>query len=74
MRVSIIETRGIVWQGISAKAILPTPEGPMCVLDFHQPFLSRLAKGNIRLPEMETAIKEGVALMNNNELKVFVEF
>ncbi len=74
MKVSIIETRGIVWEGLARRAVLPAREGQICVLDKHQPFLARLKEGVIRLPEMETQIKDGIAAMNSNELKVFVEF
>ena len=74
MKVSIIETRGIFWEGMAKRAILPAKDGQMCVLDNHQPFLARLKEGVVHLPEMETQIKEGIALMNANELKVFVEF
>ena len=74
MKVSIIETRGVIWEGMAKRAILPAKEGQICVLDNHQPFLARLKEGVIRLPEMETQIKDGIAVMNANELKVFVEF
>ncbi|HLD40671.1 MAG TPA: hypothetical protein VJA84_00670 [Candidatus Omnitrophota bacterium] len=74
MSVSIIETRGVIWEGMAKRVVLPAKEGQICVLDNHQPFLARLKEGVIRLPEMETTVKDGVAVMNANELKVFVEF
>ena len=74
MKVSIIETRGVIWEGMAKRAILPAKDGQICVLDNHQPFLVCLKEGAVRLPEMETQIKDGIALMNANELKVFVEF
>jgi len=74
MKVSIIETRGVIWEGRPKRVVLPAKEGQICVLDNHQPFMARLKEGVIRLPEMETQIKDGIAAMNSNELKVFVEF
>lgn len=80
MRVSILDPKGVVWQGLSKEVVLPAEEGEMCVLDFHQPFLVKLKKDIIRLLEFGTQkstqripIKNGIAFMAGNELKVFVE-
>lgn len=60
---------------------MPTEEGDICVLDFHQPFLVRLTKGDIRLgvmsreplPVNKISIRDGVARMSGNELIMLVE-
>lgn len=73
MRVSIQEPKGIIWEGNAKKVTLPTEDGEVCILDFHQSFLMRLKKGVIRLPEKKTTIKDGMAFMKSNALKIFVE-
>lgn len=73
MQVRILEPKGIIWQGMTKKVILPTPEGEISVLDFHQPFFIKLKKGYIRLAENRTLIKDGLAFMESNELRIFVE-
>jgi len=73
MRVSVLEPKGTIWEGNAKEIILPTEDGEVCILDFHQSFLMRLKKGIIRLPDRRTAIKDGVAFMRSNALKIFVE-
>ena len=81
MRVSILGPKETIWQGGVRDLILPTEEGDICVLDFHQPFLVRLTKGDIRLEVMsrkplavnKIPIKDGVARMYGNELIILVE-
>lgn len=48
MQVNILEPKGIIWKGRAKEVILPVEDGEVCVLDFHQPFLIRLRKGDIR--------------------------
>ncbi|MBU0709701.1 MAG: hypothetical protein KJ793_03205 [Candidatus Omnitrophica bacterium] len=73
MQISILEAKGTIWEGNAKEAILPTSEGEMCVLDFHQPFLVKLKKGELHFPGKKIAIKYGIAFMKGNSLKVFVE-
>jgi F0F1-type ATP synthase epsilon subunit len=83
MRVSIIEPKGIIWESNIKEAILPTQEGDLCILDFHQPFLARLKSGIIRFSQEAKRktvgsvnrfpIKDGLASMKGNELKIFAE-
>lgn len=73
MQVRILEPKGIIWQGSAKEVILPAYDGEVCVLDFHQPFVMRLRKGDIRSIHGKTPIKDGIAFMRSNELKVFVE-
>jgi F0F1-type ATP synthase epsilon subunit len=48
MQVNILEPKGIIWKGRSKEVILPVEDGEVCILDFHQPFLIRLRKGDVR--------------------------
>ncbi len=48
MQVNILEPKGIIWKGRVKEVILPVEDGEVCVLDFHQPFLIRLRKGDVR--------------------------
>ncbi|MFH1413941.1 MAG: hypothetical protein ABIG56_03765 [Candidatus Omnitrophota bacterium] len=75
MQVSILKTRKLIWEGNVKSVSLPTPEGEMCVLDFHQAFLVRLKNGEIRLskPNFHTSIKDGIAFMQSNTLKILIE-
>jgi len=73
MQVIILEPKGIIWQGTSKEVTLPTEDGEIAVLDFHQPFLIKLKNGLVKSAEKNTLIKGGVAFMQSNELKVFVE-
>ncbi len=73
MQVNILEPKGIIWKGRAKEVILPVEDGEVCVLDFHQPFLIRLRKGDIRLPGQSTSIQDGIAFMRSNELTIFVE-
>jgi len=81
MQVSILGPRQIIWQGRVKKLLLPAEEGEMCVLDFHQPFLVRLSKGQIQLgiegraavSENKILVKDGIAHMRGNELTILIE-
>lgn len=73
MYISILEPKGVIWQGSVKKTILPAQEGEVCILDSHQSFFMRLKKGEIRVVNQRVSVKEGIAFMRANELKVFVE-
>lgn len=73
MRLAILEPKGAIWQGMTKKVNLPALEGEMCVLDFHQPFVVRLKKGNILFSDTRIAVKDGIAFMRSNNLTVFAQ-
>ncbi len=73
MQFEILEPKGAIWQGATKQVKLPALEGEMCVLDFHQPFVVRLARGNIVFSKMRIAIKDGIAFMRSNSLTVFAQ-
>lgn len=72
MRVLVLGLKQIIWQGRTKEVVLPTDDGEMCVLDFHQPFLVKLNKGDIRLGAgvSKVPIAEGIARMLGNELTI----
>lgn len=73
MQVNILEPKKTIYKGMAREVILPAADGEVCVLDFHQPFLMRLRKGDIRSSEYSISIKDGIAFMRANELSIFVE-
>jgi F-type H+-transporting ATPase subunit epsilon len=79
MQVSILESKGAIWEGQAKQVILPAEEGDVSILDFHQPFLMKLKTGVISAEpraannKQRFAIKHGLAFMKSDTLKVFVE-
>ena len=73
MQFSILEPKGVIWEGMIKKVSLPALEGEMCVLDFHQPFVVRLMRGNIVFANKRFTIKDGIAFMRSNNLTVFTQ-
>ena len=69
-----IQTASSIFQELVSMVVLPGEEGEFSILDFHQPIVSCLKKGLIKIdnrPPM--AIKGGIAKMKNDELVVLVE-
>jgi len=73
MRLAILEPKGAIWQGMAKEVKLPALDGEMCVLDFHQPFVVRLKKGNIIFSNTRIPVSDGIAFMNANSLMVFAQ-
>ena len=73
MRLSILEPKRAIWQGMAKEVKLPSADGEICVLDFHQSFVVRLAKGNVIFDAVSVPIKDGVAFMRSNSLTVFAQ-
>ncbi|MBU0547399.1 MAG: hypothetical protein KJ710_06415 [Candidatus Omnitrophica bacterium] len=69
-----IKTATTIFQELVSVVILPGDEGELSILDFHQPVISCLKDGLIKIdnnPPM--VIKNGIASMQDNELVVLVE-
>lgn len=49
MLVTVLEPKKVLYQGDAGEVIMPGDEGEFSVLDFHQPFLSRLKAGAVRV-------------------------
>jgi F0F1-type ATP synthase epsilon subunit len=88
MLVSIHEAQGVVYEGNAEQVVVPSEEGELVLLDFHQSIISFLTKGSViikplrlyreRLAEdikslIRVRIKYGIAKMWQNELTLLVE-
>jgi len=69
-----IKTATTIFQELASVVVLPGEDGELSLLDFHQPIISCLQDGLIRIDNIAPmAIKSGIASMQNNELVVLVE-
>jgi len=73
MRFAIFEPKKLIWQGMVKEVRLPSLDGEMCVLDFHQSFVVRLAKGNVVFSGAGVPVRDGIAFMRSNALTVFAQ-
>jgi len=73
MRLSILDLKNEIWQGAVKQVLLPTADGQMCVLDFHQSFVVRLEKGEIIFSGKRLPIRDGIAFMHSNALDIFAQ-
>lgn len=69
-----IKTASTIFQELVSSVILPGEEGELSILDFHQPIISCLKDGMIKIDNIPPmVIKSGIASMQANELVVLVE-
>ena len=69
-----VKTAAVILKEMVSQVILPSAEGELCILDFHQPIISYLKKGVIRIePGPSIRIKKGIARMEGNGLVILVE-
>ena len=73
MRFAIFEPKKAIWQGMAKEVRLPSVDGEICVLDFHQSFVIRLSRGNIVFSGASVPISDGIAFMRSNALTVFAQ-
>lgn len=66
-----------IFSGDAREVVLPGDEGELSVMDFHQPIVCRLAKGNLKIISKKKVdnirIVDGVAHMEGNTLKIMAE-
>jgi F0F1-type ATP synthase epsilon subunit len=73
-KVTLLTPKEELYVGLALKVVLPTEDGQLTILDFHQPLLSRLAKGTVSIDDRWTfPIKDGIAKMSGFELMGIVE-
>jgi F0F1-type ATP synthase epsilon subunit len=73
-KVTILTPTEELYVGLALKVILPTEDGQLSILDFHQPIFTRLTKGNISIDDRWLfTIKDGIAKMSGFELMGIVE-
>ncbi len=74
MKLQIISTDGIIFEGEATKVTLPGTVGPFTVLENHASILSTLTKGELEYESkgiVETVqIKGGFVDVNNNQVSV----
>jgi len=64
-KVTILTPQEELYVGLALKVILPTEDGQVTLLDFHQPIISRLTKGTISIDDRWLfPIKDGIARMS----------
>lgn len=73
-KVTILTPQEELYIGLALKVIIPTEDGQLTLLDFHQPLLTRLTKGTISIDDRWLfAIKDGIAKMSGFELVGIVQ-
>jgi F-type H+-transporting ATPase subunit epsilon len=72
-RVSIFDQERKLYEAVASLVSLPGVEGDLAVLDFHAPMISLLRAGRISVDGKYLPIRQGVALVDRNELLVLVE-
>lgn len=71
--VSIITSRGVVFEGKAQSAIFPGESGTFEILVNHKPLLSRLRSGTIDIDGEEIFVRDGVVKVNLNKVLAIVE-
>jgi len=73
-KVNLLTPQEELYVGLALKVILPTEEGQLTILDFHQPLLARLTKGTISIDDRWFfPIKDGIVKMSGLELAGIVQ-
>lgn len=73
-KVTLLTPKRELYVGLALKVVLPTEDGQVTILDFHQPLLTRLAKGVVSIDDRWLfSIKDGVARMAGFDLMGIVE-
>ena len=88
MLVSVLEAKGSIWGGNAEQVTLPSEDGELVLLDFHQSLLCALMQGYIKIKPIRIyrqdsrfdeksliaiLIRYGIARMRQNELVVMAE-
>ena len=69
-----IKTTETILKEMASCVILPGDEGQLSIMDFHQPIVSCLKEGVIKIDQSRSIqIKSGIARMEGNALFVLVE-
>lgn len=71
--VTVLNCEKILYEGQAAEATLPTLDGELTILEFHQPIITVLENGSVRIDAAEIPIISGIAKMARNKLVVLCE-
>ncbi|OGX19851.1 MAG: hypothetical protein A3K83_07415 [Omnitrophica WOR_2 bacterium RBG_13_44_8b] len=73
-KVTVLTPQEELYVGLAEEVILPTEDGQLSILDFHQPIVTRLSAGTIQIDERWSfKIKDGIAKMSGVELVGIVQ-
>lgn len=75
-KVSILDVEKTqpIFRDMAVSVVLPSEEGELSVLDFHQPIVCCLKKGLVKIDEKKPIpVKRGIAMMKSSELVVLVK-
>lgn len=75
-RLSVLDIKSAstILQELVSVVVLPGEDGELSILDFHQPIISCLKDGMIKIDNRPgLVIKSGIASMKDNKLVVLVE-
>lgn len=73
-KVTLLNSQEMLYLGLGEEVVLPTEEGELSLLEFHQPLLTRLTHGVIKIDKRWFfSIKDGIAHMRGDELVAIVE-
>ena len=68
-----IKTAESIFDETASTAVLPGEEGELSILDFHQSIVSSLRDGIVKIDKSSIPIKNGIALMQGDNLLLLVE-
>ncbi len=76
-KLKLISPKGVIYEVEAISASLPTPDGEITILPNHEPLISLLAPGEIRLQingkEHTLATEGGVVEIANNSVKILAD-
>ncbi|MFH0924606.1 MAG: hypothetical protein V1872_03080 [bacterium] len=73
-KVTINNFDKTLYIGIAKSVVLPSTEGELAVLDFHQPIICRLTKGTIQIEhKWSIKVKDGLVSFSGDKLEAIVE-
>jgi F0F1-type ATP synthase epsilon subunit len=72
-KVSIFDHERKLYEALVSQVSLPGAEGELAVLGFHAPMITLLKAGQISVDGKYLLIRQGVAMVDRNELLVLVE-
>ena len=74
MKVTILNPKHVVYEGMVKSLFLPGDQGEYELLDYHAPLIGRLRKGDIILDwSRKIPIKSGMAKFDQNTCVILVE-
>ena len=74
IKVNIITSEKALYTGTAKYVILPSTSGEITILAFHQPLVSRLTQGPIKIDKnWILMIKDGLAGFDGDTLEVIAE-